>query len=155
MSAWRLVSTIDPSFSVVALGEALNRGAPLLPEVRDPNRDARRQRSPRHDVVVGQLIPYATEPVQALTINSKKSARPRLGCQISNFQIFQTPDPGSVLTGMGQLPESLMSIEEPPSLTFHERQQHSDLGRPNTLTGMIARSEHAPQRVPRQPFGTR
>ena len=102
---------------------------------------------------MSQTIPYATEPVQALTINAKQAARPRLGCQISDFQILQTPNLGLVLADMRQLPQSPMIIEEPPSLTFYERQQHTDLGGPDPLTGMIARIENPPHRIPTQPFG--
>ena len=119
----------------------------LLPEVRDPNRDRRRQRSPRHDFVVSELVPYATEPVQALPFNLKRAAQPRLGCHVSDFQIFQAPDFGLVLTGMGQPPESPMNIEEALPFTFHERKQHGDLRRPETLTGVVARFQYSPQRV--------
>ena len=96
---------------------------------------------------MSELVPYATEPVQALPFNFKRAAPPRLGCHISDFQIFQTPDFGPVLTGIGQPPESPMSIEEALPFTVHERKQHGDLRRPETLTGVVARFQYSPSEL--------
>ena len=79
--------------------------------------------------------------------NLKQAAQPRLGCHVSDFQIFQTPDFGPFLTGMGQPPESPMSIEEALPFTVHERKQHGDLRRPETLTGVVACFQYSPSEL--------
>ena len=87
---------------------------------------------------MSELVAYAAEPVQVSMINSEEAARPGLGRHIADLEISPMSDFGSVPAGMGYSPEGLVTFEQSLPLTFHDRKQHGDLSRPNTLPGPVA-----------------